>query len=202
MIYIVWRQKNVYSFMLCSVVYFVLSNHTLYDKILCHLDDALVLRQGTDPGSKVAWRQHKQTWRRVNITQNEVILNKRRTSQNKTRSSYLKEVVGIVSGRLWQGKRVCDIKKMISLLNSDPFSNCLLWVRQCCSSAMLKPRFGMLGRLQNAVRSVWQQAFDPAFECERSEEEETLLTLESHQISVENWRHSQLISMNQLLIIT
>lgn len=54
-----------------------------------------------DAGRKFAWKKLKRTWKRVNVTQNGIILNRRRTltSQDKMRSLYLKEMLLLSHGR-------------------------------------------------------------------------------------------------------
>ena len=59
-IYIVWRYKNVYRFILCSIVYLVSSQTTVFTVIFFVIwTTCYVLPYAT-------WRQHKLTRRRVN----------------------------------------------------------------------------------------------------------------------------------------
>ncbi len=75
-IYISCDNKKICRVILCSIVYFVVSQIALFTAIFF-----------------VIW-----TWGRANVTQNGVIQNMRRTqtSQDKTRSSYLKDVFCIL----------------------------------------------------------------------------------------------------------
>lgn len=63
------HDRNMYHFMLCSNVYEVVLQITLYGNIFGHLDHACVLPHDNDADRKFAWGQHKETYRRVKVTQ-------------------------------------------------------------------------------------------------------------------------------------
>lgn len=66
--------ENCLSFHIMLYFLFVccVANHTLYGNIFVIWKTLCSLWHGTDAGGKFVWRQHKQTWRRVNVMQNGV----------------------------------------------------------------------------------------------------------------------------------
>lgn len=94
------------------------ASHTPNGNVFHHLDDALCcISRMQATGRTFAFRRHKQTWRRANVTKNGVNLDKRRTptSQDNSRSSCLKERLPVTW--MWCGYAMFDAGPDFSYTN-------------------------------------------------------------------------------------